>query len=105
LSDDASKPDLSVHVDIAMDSEVELEKARNEVLRKIGRNMLLFQQMEHMLKYLVAHGQVSGNIGELRSNQEQRAERVRKQTMGMLAGQYLDEIHIGREENTVLICV
>ena len=82
-----------------MELEVELEKAKNEVLRKIGRNMLLFQQVEHMLKYLIANGQFSGNIGEIKANKEQRAERVHKQTMGMLAGQYLDEIHLGRDEN------
>ena len=83
-----------------MDLEDNLENARNEVLRKIGRNMLLFQQMEHMLKYLIANGQFSGNVGEIKANVEQRAERVCKQTMGMLAGQYLDEIHLGRDEDT-----
>lgn len=79
---------------------MELEKAKNEVLRKIGRNLVLFQQVEHMLKYLIANGQFSGNIGEIKANKEQRAESVRKQTMGMLAGQYLDEIHLGSEENS-----
>lgn len=83
-----------------MELEVELKKAKNEVLRKIGRNMLLFQQVEHMLKYLIANGQVSGNIGEIKANKEQRTEMVHKQTMGMLPGQYLDEIHLGRDENT-----
>jgi hypothetical protein len=62
--------------------------------------MLLFQQVEHMLKYLIANGQFSGNIGEIKANKEQRAERVHKQTMGMLAGQYLDEIHLGHDEDT-----
>jgi len=53
-----------------------------------------------MLKYLIANGQFSGNVGEIKANVEQRAERVCKQTMGMLAGQYLDEIHLGRDEDT-----
>ncbi len=39
-----------------MEAKIELEKAKNEVLRKIGRNMLLFQQLEQMLKYLIANG-------------------------------------------------
>lgn len=55
--------------------------------------------MERMLKYLIANGQFSGNIGEIKANKEQRDERVHKQTMGMLAGQYLDEIHLGSDEN------
>jgi hypothetical protein len=77
----------------------DLEKAKNEVLRKIGRNMLLFQQVEHTLKFLIANGQFSGGIGEIKANKEQRAESVHKQTMGILAGQYLDEIHLGCEES------
>jgi hypothetical protein len=77
----------------------DLEKAKNEVLRKIGRNMLLFQQVEHMLKYLIANAQFSGGIGAIKANKEQRAGSVKKQTMGVLAGQYLDEIHLGRDEN------
>jgi len=83
-----------------MELEVELKKAKDVVLRKIGRNVLLFQQVEHMIKYLIANGQASGIISELIENQEQRTSSVKKQTMGMLAGQYLDEIHLGRAEDT-----
>lgn len=83
-----------------MDLEVELKKAKDEVLRKIGRNMLLFQQVEYMLKFLIANGQFSGGIGEIKANKEQRAESVHKQTMGMLAGQYLDDIHLGTDKNS-----
>jgi hypothetical protein len=39
---------LKMNVDARMESPQELENVRNEVLRKIGRNMLLYQQMEHM---------------------------------------------------------
>jgi hypothetical protein len=52
----------------------DLEKAKKEVLRKIGRNMLLFQQVEHMLKFLIANGPFSGGIGDIKANKEQRAE-------------------------------
>lgn len=83
-----------------MESEVELEKAKNEVLRKIGRNMLLFQQMERMLKYLITNGNVSGYISEFKANKEQRAEIIRKQTMGQLVGQFLEDTHIGCDEST-----
>ena len=55
-------------------SEMELEKAKNEVLRKIGRNMLLFQQVEYMLKFLITNGTVSGYISEVRENQKQQAD-------------------------------
>lgn len=83
-----------------MESEVELEKAKNEVLRKIGRNMILFQQMERMLKYLITNGNGSGYISEIKANKEQRAETIHRQTMGQLVGQYLDDTHLGRDEST-----
>lgn len=84
----------------AMESEVELEKAKNEVLRKIGRNMILFQQMERMLKYLITNGNVSGYISEIKANKEQRAETIHKQTMGQLVGQFLMDTHLGSDEST-----
>lgn len=83
-----------------MESEVELEKAKNEVLRKIGRNMILFQQMECMLKYLITNGNVSGYISEIKANKEQRAEIIHKQTMGQLVGQFLEDTHLGCDEST-----
>mgnify|MGYP003625409837 CR=1 len=36
-----------------------------DVLRKIGRNMMLFQQLEHLLKFIVANGNLSGYSSEL----------------------------------------
>lgn len=66
-----------------------LEDSVNEVLRKIGRNMMLFQQFEHLLKFIVANGSFSGFVSEVSSNIEQRAASVQKQTMGQLVGQYL----------------
>jgi len=45
---------------------MELEKAKNEVLRKIGRNMLLFQKLEQMLKYLITNGKVAGYASEIK---------------------------------------
>ena len=76
-----------------MEPELELEKAKNEVLRKIGRNILLFQQVEHMIKFLVANGKIEGYVSEVEASQKQRAEIIRKQTLGQLVGQYLKNTH------------
>lgn len=83
-----------------MESEVELEKAKNEVLRKIGRNMLLFQKVEHMLKFLITNGKVSGRISEVKANQEKRAEAIHKQTMVSLVGQLLENVYLECDEST-----
>ena len=65
-----------------MESQIELEKAKNEVLRKIGRNVLLFQQMEKLLKFLIVNGKVAGYAGEIKAKIEQRAATINKKTMG-----------------------
>ena len=73
-----------------MESQIELEDAKNEILRKIGRNMLLFQEMEKYLKFLIVNGKIEGYTDELKSKQEQRTETINKKTMGQLVGDYID---------------
>ncbi|TAK64906.1 hypothetical protein [Methylobacter sp.] len=74
----------------AMDSELDLIKMRDEVLRKIGRNLLNFQKIELMLKHLITNGRMSGPMSEFKENQERRAAVVHKQTMGNLVGQFIE---------------
>lgn len=69
---------------------MDIENSVNEVLRKIGRNMMLFQQLEHLLKFIIINGSMSGYASEIRSNIERRASNVQKQTMGQLVGQYIE---------------
>lgn len=66
-----------------------LEAIKNEVMRKIGRNMLLFQQMEHMLKFLIVHGNFAGSVDEVREEQEALTAAVRNQSMGKLVRLFL----------------
>jgi hypothetical protein len=67
-----------------------LETPLDEVLKKIGRNVMLFQQLERLLKYLVATGSISGYASEFMSQVEKRAATISKQTMGQLIGQYIE---------------
>jgi hypothetical protein len=64
----------------------------DEVLRNIGRNVLLFQQIEAMLKFLLANHCVNGTTADIVERKKQRSEQVQKQTMGTLVGQYSDDI-------------
>jgi len=48
-----------------MESEQDLIKIRDEVFRKIGRNLLNFQKIEQMLKYLIANGRMSGYMSDI----------------------------------------
>ena len=64
---------------------------RDEVLRKIGSNLLLFQQIEGLLKLLLGTSQVQGTASDLAANQEQRIEEMRSQMMDLLVKKYVDE--------------
>jgi hypothetical protein len=68
-----------------------LKETTNEVLRKIGRNLLLFQQIEGMLKFLLTNGQMHGPVSALPSLHARRATSLQKQTMGQLVGQFVDD--------------
>jgi hypothetical protein len=64
----------------------------DEVLRRIGRNLLLFQQIEHLLKHLMGSSRVEGTLASMQANLEERQSRFHKQTLGQLAGQFVDEL-------------
>lgn len=75
-----------------------LGAAKDEVLRKIGRYMLLFQQVERMLKFIITNGTLSGHVSELLKKREQQAKSVHKQTMGQLVGQFLETPTLGKKD-------
>jgi len=77
-----------------------LEDSVNEVLRKIGRNMVLFQQLEHLLKFLVANGELSGYASDLENIKKKRANSIKNQTMGQLVGQYIENTNPDCEEHS-----
>ncbi|CAH0353477.1 hypothetical protein [Aquabacterium sp. CECT 9606] len=62
------------------------------VLRKIGRNVVLFQQIEGLLKFLVANHKVDGSTSTLEERRQHRVEKAHKQTMGQLIEQFSDGI-------------
>ena len=66
-----------------------LDKARSETLRKIGRNVVIFQKMEAMLKHLVAYGNMEGYMSDLQQVRMQRASSVARQSMGKLADAFV----------------
>jgi len=62
----------------------------DDVLRKVGRNVVLFQQLEQLLKFIVANGSLSGFASELKTLKKEQENKVNKQTMGTLVGQYVE---------------
>lgn len=64
----------------------------DEVLRKIGRNLLIFQQIEYMLKRILGNSRVQGYVHELANNKENRVNGIQKDMLGLLIQRYIDEI-------------
>ena len=79
-------------------SEIKLQTAKDEVMRKIGRNLLNFQQLEKILKFLVINGETSGYFSNIKQNQQKRSKNVGKQTLGMVARQFFEQ-NFSDEEN------
>ena len=73
-----------------MDEQV--ETARNECMRRIGRNMVMFQRMEQLLKYLLTNSYLEGYEKELESKKAQRASTISTMTMGQLSNEYFNSI-------------
>lgn len=65
---------------------------KDDVLRKVGRNVVLFQQIESMLKRLVSLHHNEGTMDVFAEQQQKRSEKINTQTMGQLAEQYKNGI-------------
>lgn len=82
-------------------SDLDIEKLRNEVLRKIGRNLLNYQQIERLLKFIVSRGSFAVFRKDTQEKLEQRAEVIQRQTMGMLINPFVKKTYFGTEEDAI----
>lgn len=64
----------------------------DEVLRRIGRNVVIFQQIEHLLKFLNAHADLFGPVSKLSAQAERQIAAVHTDTMGVSAGKLLSSV-------------
>lgn len=77
-----------------------LVNARNEVFRKVGRNLYLYQQIEKLLKKLNSIAEISGYMSELEENQRQKANKLGVMNMGSLVGQFIDSIYTNSDKSS-----
>ncbi|MGY4828582.1 hypothetical protein ACVNIS_08400 [Sphaerotilaceae bacterium SBD11-9] len=64
----------------------------DEVLRRIGRNVMNFQQVEYLLKYLNTHAAFSAPASGLAARFQKHAEVMDTKTMGDLAGKLVNNV-------------
>lgn len=66
--------------------------ATDEVLRRVGRNLVNFQQVEHALKFLTTHARFHAPVSRFAERFDKHAEAIRKKSMGDLAGRLVDTV-------------
>lgn len=74
-----------------------LEDLKNEIVRKIGRNILNLQQIELMAKFLTRGSECEAYAGEAGKAQERRVDRVKKQSLGDLVGGLEKDVLVTKE--------
>lgn len=78
-----------------------LESIRVEVLRRVGRNLLIFQQIEAFLKFLLANHTADGTPENFQTRHKKRAESVNKQMLGNLVDKYGTDVLQDAGEETL----
>lgn len=67
---------------------------RNEVLRRVGRNLLLYQQIEMLMKFLVVNAVIDGGPSGPSAELLKRQAEVRKKSLGQIRGQFFEELYV-----------
>ena len=76
-----------------MADTVALDDLRDEVLRKIGRNIVNFQKMEAMLKLLNTQQAISGSMSDLSRIAAKAKKTTAQQPMGRLADAFIRSVY------------
>lgn len=90
-----SKPSTAAEAD--SDEGVRACEA-DEIFKGIGRNVVLLQQMEQMLRYLVACADVAGPTSDLKAQREAVAKTWKKASLGKLDEEFRARILSDKEE-------
>ncbi|MFZ2162660.1 MAG: hypothetical protein WAW02_10630 [Sideroxyarcus sp.] len=69
-----------------MDSD--LKPTQDEVLRRVGRNLLLFQQIEGLLKFLLSFHKAGGTPVDLKERQQKQIDTISRKMFGHLVEKY-----------------
>lgn len=74
---------------------------KDEVLRRIGRNVVNFQYLEATLRSMIPSLANEGTLKDWQSNLTATTRRHKKSSLGDLAGTFLESVFSGAEESLV----
>jgi hypothetical protein len=75
--------------------------ARNEALRRIGRNIILFQDLERILKYLASVQHSSIPLSKAQATYERRTDFIRTRTLGQVAGDVIQKLFANSDPESI----
>jgi hypothetical protein len=70
----------------------DLKQIQDKVLRSVGRNLVLFQAIEELLKFLLSHHKVGSKPKDFREHQRERIDAVNGTMLGHLVHKYGTEV-------------
>lgn len=70
----------------------DLKPIQDEVLRRVGRNLVIFQQIELFLKTILSHHKYEGPMNGLLEDRRVIAGAVNRSTLGTLVKGYTEEV-------------
>lgn len=65
-----------------------LKPTQDEVLRRVGRNLLLFQQIEWLLKFLLSCHKAGGRPEDFKERQQKQIDTINRTMLGHLVEKY-----------------
>jgi hypothetical protein len=72
--------------------KADLKTTQDEVLRRVGRNLLLFQQIEQLLKFILSNHKAGGVPEDFKEKQQMRTDTLNKTMLGNLVDKYVAEV-------------
>lgn len=70
----------------------DLKPTQDEVLRRVGRNLLLFQQIEGLLKFLLSSHKTGGMQEDLKERHQKQINTINRTMFGHLVDKYGTEV-------------
>lgn len=70
----------------------DLKPTQDEVLRRVGRNLLLFQQIEGLLKFLLSLHKAGGTSVDFKERQQKQIDTISRKMFGHLVDKYGTEV-------------
>lgn len=72
----------------------------DEVLRRVGRNLVIFQQAESLLKFLLCNHNAAGTLENFADKHQKRVAKINRTTLGKLVDTYKNEVMQDAGEDT-----